>query len=526
MRPGNWQPPIELSALEQNIVKRIKRAKLFTFLRQCRHQLFDEEFQEELGKLYADSPKGHPPVPPAQLALATILQAYTGASDAEAIEALSMDRRWQLVLDCIDCEMAPFSQATLARFRTALIIHGLDRRLIERTVELAEQTKGFGSKQLRAALDSSPLWGASKVEDTYNLLGHALKKAIGVIAGQQGRGLAEVALDIGVDIVAGSSLKAALDLNWDDPNQKNLALGIVLDALERFETFVQVQPESIEHPQVRSALETARLIEAQDVEVDAHGEIKLLSGVAKERRISIEDEEMRHGRKSKSQRFDGYKRHVLRDLDNGLVRAVGVTRANIPEASVGNAIAIDLKSQKVNLVELHIDRAYLSSSLVQNRTDELTVYCKAWQVKNGKQFTKTAFILDWDNQTICCPNQVTLPFTIGGKVQFPKDICAICPLRERCTTSKTGRSVSIHPDEPLFRELKQRQLSPVGRAKLRERVAVEHSLSHIGRWQGDQARYVGSRKNLFDLRRTAVVHNLHVLAKIFTNTTEQSATSS
>ena len=524
MRPGNWQPLIELSAPEQSIVKRIKRAKLFTFLRQYRHQLFNEEFQEELSKLYADSAKGHPPVPPAQLALASILQAYTGASDAEAIEALIMDRRWQLVLDCIDCENAPFSQATLVRFRTALIIQGLDRRLIERTVELAEQTKGFGSRQLRAALDSSPLWGASKVEDTYNLLGHALKKAIGVIANQQGRGLAEVANDIGLDIVAGSSLKAALDLNWDDPDQKNLAIGIVLDALERFETFVQVQPENTEHPQVRSALETARLIEAQDVEVDAHGEIKLRTGVAKERRISIEDEEMRHGRKSKTQLFDGYKRHVLRDLDNGLVRAVGVTRANIPEASITDAIAIDLKCQKVNLVELHIDRAYLSSSLVKNRTQDLTVYCKAWQVRNGKLFTKTAFTLDWDNQTICCPNQVTLPFAVGGKVQFPKHICASCPLRDSCTTSPTGRSVSIHPDEPLFQELKQRQLTPAGRTKLRERVAVEHSLSHIRRWQGDQARYVGTRKNLFDLRRTAVVHNLHVLAKIFTNTTEQSAT--
>lgn len=275
MRPGNWQPPIELSVPEQSIIKRIKRAKLFTFLRQYRHQIFNDEFQEDLNKLYADSAKGHPPVAPAQLALATILQAYTRASDAEAIEALIVDRRWQLVLDCIDCENAPFSQATLARFRTALIIQGLDRRLIERTVELAEQTKGFGSRQLRAALDSSLLWGASKVEDTYNLLGHALKKAIGVIANQQGRGLAEVANDIGLDIVGGSSLKTALDLNWDDPDQKNLALGIVLDAIDRLETFVQVQSENTEHPQVRSALETARLIEAQDVEVDAHGEIKL-----------------------------------------------------------------------------------------------------------------------------------------------------------------------------------------------------------------------------------------------------------
>jgi len=104
---------------------------------------------------------------PAQLALTVILQAYTQASDAEAIEALTMDRRWQLVLDCLDCEQAPFSQATLVRFRQALIIHQLDRRLIERTVELAQKSKKFGSRQLRAALDSSPLWGAAKVEDTY-----------------------------------------------------------------------------------------------------------------------------------------------------------------------------------------------------------------------------------------------------------------------------------------------------------------------------------------------------------------------
>ncbi len=50
--------------------------------------------------MYAEVATGHPPVPPAQLALTVILQAYTKASDAEAIEALTMDRRWQLVVDC------------------------------------------------------------------------------------------------------------------------------------------------------------------------------------------------------------------------------------------------------------------------------------------------------------------------------------------------------------------------------------------------------------------------------------------
>ena len=85
-------------------------------------------------------------------------------------------------------------------------------------------------------------------------------------------------------------------------------------------------------------------------------------------------------------------------------------------------------------------------------------------------------------------------------MQFPATTCASCPLRNKCTTSKRGRSVSIHPDEKFIAELRERQLTTTGRAKLRERVAVEHSLSHIGRWQGDKARYLGVRKNLFDER--------------------------
>jgi len=66
-----------------------------------------------------------------------------------------------------------------------------------------------------------------------------------------------------------------------------------------------------------------------------------------------------------------------------------------------------------------------------------------------------------------------------------------------------------------LQELRQRQQTPQGRAQLRERVAVEHALAHIGHWQGRRARYRGVRKNVFDLRRCAVIHNLHVLAGAF-----------
>lgn len=148
------------------------------------------------------------------------MQAYTGASDDEVIEATLMDRRWQLVLDCLDTKRTPFSKVTLVAFRKLLIKTHMDRRLIERTVALASQNQEFGSRVLRAALDSSPLWGAGRVEDTYNLLGHALKKAMRMVADQQGRELVEVAKEAGAELVCERSLKAALDRDWDQQIQK------------------------------------------------------------------------------------------------------------------------------------------------------------------------------------------------------------------------------------------------------------------------------------------------------------------
>jgi hypothetical protein len=514
MQPSVWTPPMDLSPIEQQIAKRIKRAKLFLFLRHHRHTLFDTAFQQQLAAMYKDAPQGQPPIAPAQLALAAILQTYTGVSDDELIEATVMDRRWQLVLDCLDADSPPFSKPTLIAFRQRLIETHLDRRLLERTIELAAATKAFGSRQLRAALDSSPLWGAGKVEDTYNLLGHALRKALGVIARQQGRGLADVATTAGAALVAGSSLKAALDLDWDDPLAHDQALVVVLDALTAFEGWLDAHPEVIvTQPAVLASLATAAQVREQDVVTTPAGTPTLRDGVATNRRISIEDSQMRHGRKSRSQLIDGYKRHVLRDLDSGLVPAVGITPANVPEAQVTDSISLDLLVQGLSLRELHIDRAYLSSNLVRERDDDLEISCRAWPVRQGAHFAKTAFMLDWERQEICCPDGVVVPFSLGGNVVFGAERCGSCRLRERCTSSKTGRTVSIHPDERLLQELRERQLTAQGRAKLRERVAVEHSLAHIGQWQGDRARYRGERKNLFDLRRTAVVHNLHVIAR-------------
>jgi transposase len=391
----------------------------------------------------------------------------------------------------------------------------MDRRLLEQTVEIAAASGAFGARQLRAALESSPLWGAGRVEDTYNLLGHALRKAVGVIARQQGRGLPEVAAAAGAALVAGPSLKAALDLDWDDATAQQQALTMILDALHAVEHWLDTQPVQDETTsRAVASLAVAQQVCAQDLTTTPDGTSTMRHGVAEDRRISIEDAEMRHGRKSRRLLVDGYKRHVLRDLDSQLIVAVGITPANVPEAHVTDAIATDLAAQQCPLQALHIDRAYLASTLVQQRSDALAIFCKAWPVRSGLYFPKTAFQLDWDRHELRCPGGETMPFEPGGGVKFPAASCAQCPLRARCTTSASGRSVSIHPDEALLQEWRERQQTPQGRAKLRERVAVAHALAHIGPWQGRRARYRGVRKNVFDLRRCAVVHNLHVLARL------------
>jgi transposase len=352
------------------------------------------------------------------------------------------------------------------------------------------------------------------VEDTINLMGHALRKALGVIAVLQGRGQAAgtavVAAQAGVPQLAASSLKAALDRDWDDPATAGQALAEVLGLLDRVEAFVAGQ---FGDQAAASAVAVARQVRDQDADLTGPAP-SLRRGVAKDRRISVEDGQMRHGRKSRSVLFDGYKRHVLRDLDTGLVTAVGITPANAPEASVTGDITADLDAAGLRLAELHIDRAYLASDLVRDRGPDLAVFCKAWRVRNtGGRYPKTSFALDFTTGQLTCPAGVTMTFAPGTTVHFPKHACAACPLRARCTASSNGRSVSIHPDEKLLAELREYQATSAGRAKLRERVQVEHALAHVGQWQGRRARYRGARKNLFDLRRVAVVHNLHVIAR-------------
>lgn len=116
------------------------------------------------------------------------------------------------------------------------------------------------------------------------------------------------------------SLKAAaLECDWDEPNERALALARVIEALDAVEGYLDHRPkDGAEAAAAEVQMGIARRVREQDVR-EAPGEVpELIRGVARERLVSVEDPRVRHGRKSKSVRFRGYKRHVLRDLDTEL----------------------------------------------------------------------------------------------------------------------------------------------------------------------------------------------------------------
>lgn len=521
MTIARWTPPVAPTRQEQFLLKRLDRVrKLLGFLRLHRHELFDHGFQDELASMYRTTGAGKAARPPAMMAMAMLVQGYLGISDAEMIELTVVDLRVQMVLDCLGAEAPPFSQGALQEFRERLMAADLDRRVLERTVELAKRTQAFDPrklpKTLRVAIDSSPLEGAGRVEDTFNLLAHAARNVVRCAARLLGWTDERVCTQAGIPLLVESSIKRALDIDWNDAAEKAEAIKTFSRQLDALQSWIERRlPEAVTQPPLKEQIETLVQIRTQDLEPDPRGGgARIRAGVAEDRRVSIADQEMRHGRKSKSKRFNGFKRHIAADVDRGLILACAITPANRPEDDAMPSLTIDMARQGLDVDHLLIDRGYINSPLVDDVLRRRgTIVCKPWKSRNGSLFPKSAFTLNLRDRTIECPQGHVQRFSFGTVVEFDPEVCDRCPVRPQCTTAEVGhgRSVTIAENERLQARLRQLIHTSAGRAALRERTIIEHKLAHIAQRQGNEARYIGIRKNTFDLRRASAIQNLETL---------------
>ena len=330
----------------------------------------------------------------------------------------------------------------------------------------------------------------------------------------------EICRKAGIPLLLGASIKTGIDIDWSDPKQKLKAVDIVERQVSSLQRWVDRHLDDIESEPLRPYIEAIVQVRDQDLEPAEGGGVRIRQGVAPDRRISVEDSEMRHGRKTKSKRFDGYKEHIARDLDLPLIAACSVTPANQPEEQGAEPIAEDLAHQGLNITELYIDRGYVNSPVVVDvERSGGKVFCKPWGVRPQRagMFSKLDFKIDLRSKIITCPAGQVEPFEPGDTVQFDPEQCGGCHLRSKCTqaASGRGRTVSIAADEARQKRFRNLQRTRTGRTTLRWRIPVEHALAHVSARKGSKARYIGTRKNLFDLRRASAIQNLEAVHREF-----------
>ena len=506
----HWTPRRD-AGREKKVAERLRAAsKFYRFLWEIRDELLADGFEEELIASYR--PRGQDPCPPAMLAMVALLQRYDSLSDADAVEAAENDKRWQLVLGTLGEDDAPFGQGTLVRFRTRMVAHDLDKKLVDRTVELAKRTGKFGWKNLRVALDSSPLHGAGRVEDTWNLIGRAMARVVHTV------GLAlELDEDVvieraGLTLLSADSIKAALDIDWDDEQAKLEGLNLLLAEVSALEAWVAKRAKKQSSvPPLSDALALLHRVVEQDTEPDPPTvSRRIKDGVAADRMPSISDPEMRHGRKSKTKRFDGYKRHVA--VVDGIVVGTAVEPANIREHAPTKKL-LTAAARHGNIVVLDIDRGYLPSPEVERlHRRGVAVNSRPWNVSNQGRFTKDNFKIDLLRRRVTCPANKRASIMPSNQAFFRPEDCGTCKLKAQCTKAPF-RTLGIHRAEDLLIRLRATKKTPAGRDELRKRVVVEHRLARIGAVQGNRARYRGARKNELDLNRSAAVINLMEVAR-------------
>jgi hypothetical protein len=130
-------------------------------------------------------------------------------------------------------------------------------------------------------------------------------------------------------------------------------------------------------------------------------------------------------------------------------------------------------------------------------------------------FTVDDFTVDEQAGVVTCPAGITRPITPGRNVIFGA-ACAACPLRERCTTSRSGRTLSLHPHHGLLRAARAAWAASPGLREdyMAHRPNVERAIAQVATWRGRRLklRYRGVTKNHAWLKRRTAALNLRNLA--------------
>ncbi|APX01116.1 IS1182 family transposase [Arthrobacter sp. QXT-31] len=461
---------------------------VFAFLAEHRGRLFPDSIMEDL----FPSGRGRPSVPAPVIGSVLVLQALQGLSDRETAEALTFDLRWKAACG-YGLNQAAFHPSTLTYWRRRLAASGNPHRVMEAIAEVVAET-GILKGKRRRALDSTVLDDAVARQDTVTQLIAGIRR-------------------FGRDVPGGKDLIAAHgtgydytrtgkpDIAWDDQDARDgLVSALVTDALA---LLAAVDPETLEG-KAADAYALLALVAGQDVEPaedsdGTDGRWRIARRVAPDRVISTVDPDSRHAHKTREERRDGYKAHIVIEPDTGLVTAAMITKAageGTSDADAG-AMLLGQDGTVTSDVQVLADSAYGTGELLRTlaaagHTALIKPKPLARAVEGG--FTIDDFAYDQLAGTLTCPNGLVRTITAKGYVTFGAG-CAGCPLRSRCTTATRGRKIELHPEHALMREHRAASRAEGFHADYtRHRPMVERSIAWLVK-DNRRLRYRGTTKN-------------------------------
>jgi Transposase DDE domain/Transposase domain (DUF772) len=501
--------------------------------REC-HCLFPDEM---FADLFCDV--GRRCVPPMIVAVVMVLQRLEGCSDREAVERFQFDLRWKYAAGGLGFDYPGFVHTVLVDMRARLSDSELPERIFEVTREVAARSGLVGRRRV---LDSTPIYDAVATMDTVTLVRSAIRGLLSVCEPDLE---AELREQLRRDDEYRSAGKPVCD--YDDPEAREA----LVDALAKDARALVLALDGRELSEaVSDAAALLASVTGQDLEEAEDGVFRIARRVAKDRIISTVDPDARHGHKTSARGFDGYKGHVSVDPDSELILATAVTTANGGDAATADELlADDLATTdqppEAELAESELaqaeqradperddnepplsvygDSAYGSGELVNTLEQAgAEANCKVQPpVSPGGRFSKDAFTIDLDVGTVSCPAGNTTALRPFGEGQIAKfaAACADCPLAERCTTAKDGRTIYVGPYEQQLARARRRQSDPAWKADYKAtRPKVERKISHLMRRRhgGRRARVRGKPKVAADFALLAAAVNLARLAVLGT----------
>jgi len=492
---GKSDPNAELLDAAALCRQLVPDSSMYALLADHRLKLFPDE-------LFADlfpSGRGRPSVPGDVMATALVLKELEGLSDRQAADALRCDIRWKvatgLALDHPGVHYTVFTY-----WRTRLANSSRPERIRE-AVDGVVKATGVLSKRRMRALDSTLLDDAVATQDTVTQLVSAIRKV---------RKLVPEAAAVEVtahDYDASGKPVCA----WDDPQAKAaLVSGLVNDALRIIAALKDV---TLNHEQA-DAVGLLALVAGQDVEPgDTDGTWRIAQRVAKDRVISTVDPEARHMHKSRSEYRDGYKAHIAVEPTTGIITASTLTPANTSDAATGLALVAGEEPGLTVLADSAYGSGDTRSGLRQAGHDQAIKPMPLQRAVAGG-FDRDDFVIDYEARTASCPGGHTVPISPKGSATFGAR-CRGCPLRSRCTTSTTGRNLTISEHDWELSEARRAWRAGEFIEVYRQwRPMVERSIAWLVTDGHRRVRYRGVERNRLGLSMRISALNLRRLGNL------------